>query len=424
MLTRMCKKLYLLPDIIQGLLSVTKLILKGVVEIMRFLIPRAAQWLFLFVGISLIAGQSLASQVIIPAPPQLAASAYLLVDADTGKVIVEHNADQQLAPASLTKMMTSYIVSEEVATGRLKDADLVQISDDAWRRGGTKSGSSTMFLDPRSEVSVLDLLRGVIIQSGNDASIALAQHVAGSESAFADVMNQQAQLLGMTSSTFKNATGWPAEGHLTTARDLATLASALINDHPEHYSLYSEKYFKYNGINQPNRNKLLFTDKSVDGLKTGHTKEAGYCLVSSAVRQNMRLISVVLGAKSESSRAAESQKLLAYGFRYYQTHKLYSAGDVLGDARVWGGDPQQLSLTIAKDSLATIPRGAQKRVKAELQTDVDIEAPVVKGQVLGRLKVTLDDETLVETDLVAAADIAEAGLFDRLWDSVIRMFEE
>lgn len=378
--------------------------------------------LFLFATVS--TSPAFAAQVIIPAPPQIAASAYLLMDADTGKVIMEHNADEQLPPASLTKMMTSYIVSEEVAAGRLKDTDLVRISDDAWRRGGSASGSSTMFLDPRTEVPVIDLLRGVIIQSGNDASIALAQHIAGSEDAFADIMNQQAELLGMTHSHFRNATGWPAEGHLTTARDLSILARALINDHGSHYELYSERYFKYNGINQPNRNKLLFTDNSVDGIKTGHTNAAGYCLVASAVRDDMRLISVIMGARSESARATESQKLLAYGFRYYQTHKLYSAGDELGTARVWGGDPQQLSLTVADDILATIPRGAQANVKAEIETNTSIEAPVAKGQVLGKLRVTLDDDTLVETDLVAASDIAEAGLFDRLWDSIVRLFEE
>jgi len=281
-----------------------------------------------------------------------------------------------------------------------------------------------MFLKEGSEVPVLDMLRGVIIQSGNDASIALAEHIAGSEEAFAEVMNQQAQLLGMTSSNFRNATGWPAEGHLTNARDLSILARALINDHPEHYKLYSERYLKHNGINQPNRNKLLFTNKYVDGLKTGHTKEAGYCLVASSVRNGMRLVSVVMGTRSESSRAVESQKLLAYGFRYYQTHKLYSAGEVLGQARVWGGEPQQLTLTIANDLLATIPRGAQDKVKAEIQMEADIEAPVAKGQVMGKLQVTLESELLIETDLVAATDIAEAGLLDRAWDAVLRMFEE
>ncbi|SMF20687.1 D-alanyl-D-alanine carboxypeptidase (penicillin-binding protein 5/6) [Alteromonadaceae bacterium Bs31] len=392
---------------------------------MRLIIPRAV---IFFVTTLLIAAlhvnAAMAAQVIIPAPPQLSASAYLLIDADTGRVIVEHNADIPLPPASLTKMMTSYIVSEEIAAGRLKDTDLVRVSDEAWRRGGTKSGSSTMFLNVRSEVPVIDMLRGVIIQSGNDASIALAEHIAGSEQAFADVMNQQAQLLGMSNSHFVNATGWPAEGHTTTVRDLSTLARALIQDHPEHYELYSERYFKHNGINQPNRNKLLFTDKSVDGIKTGHTEAAGFCLVASAVRNDMRLISVVMGARSESSRAIESQKLLAYGFRYYQTHTLYQSGDVLGEGRVWGGEPQRVEFTISDDILATIPQGAQKQVKAETIVDSAIEAPVSKGQVLGKLLISLEDETLAETDLVAASDIPQAGFFARTWDAVVRMFEE
>lgn len=390
---------------------------------MRFSIARVAllsvQWALL-----LCAAAANADQVIIPAPPQLAAKAYLLVDADTGEVIVENNADEQLPPASLTKMMTSYIVSEEIETGRLKETDLVRVSDDAWLRGGAKSGSSTMFLEARSEVPVIDMLRGVIIQSGNDASIALAQHIAGSEGAFADVMNQQAQLLGMSNSHFVNATGWPADGHLTTARDLAILARALIKDHPDHYALYSEKYFKHNGINQPNRNKLLFTDKTVDGIKTGHTEAAGYCLVASSERDSMRLISVVMGAKSEKSRAAESQKLLAYGFRYYQTHKLYTAGDELGRARVWGGDPKELVLTVDHDILATIPRGAHNNVKASIETNAALEAPIAKHQVLGTLTVSLEDNTLVQTDLVAASDIPQAGLLDRAWDAILRLFEE
>ncbi len=362
-----------------------------------------------------------ANQVIIPAPPQLAAKAYVLLDADTGAVLVENNSMQPLPPASLTKMMTSYIVSEEIHVGRLKETDLVTISDDAWRRGGAKSGSSTMFLNPRTQVPVIDLLRGVIIQSGNDASIALAQHLAGSESAFADVMNQQAKLLGMTDSQFKNATGWPADGHVTTAKDLSILARALVKDHPEHYKIYSERYFKYNGINQPNRNKLLFTDKFVDGIKTGHTEEAGYGLVSSAVRDDMRLIAVVLGTKSEQQRANESQRLLAFGFRYYKTHTLYSDTDVLSTHKVWGGLSDQLQLGVKKPVVATIPRGSQKALNAQIQTDKVIKAPVAMGQVLGKLVITLNDETIAEEDLVAMSGIEEAGFFARTWDSLILM---
>ncbi len=374
---------------------------------------------------SLVAAVTQASQIIIPAPPQLAATAYLLVDADTGKVLIEHNADEVLPPASLTKMMTAYIVSEEISAGRLKERDLIRVSDNAWRTGGAATGSSTMYLEPRSEIPVIDLIRGVIIQSGNDASIALAEHIAGSEIAFADVMNQQAQLLGMTNSNFINATGWPAEGHVTTARDLSLLAKAVINDHPEHYAIYSEKYYKHNGINQPNRNRLLFRNKFVDGLKTGHTKEAGYCLVASELRNGMRLISVVMGTRSEEIRAAESQRLLAHGFRYYATHKLYSADQALEqlNQRVWGGLQQQVSLALESDITATIPRGSRKNLSVETQIDSVIKAPVTKGQELGRLVVSLNGDVVADEALVAVTAIEESGFFARTWDSLMLMVQ-
>ncbi len=358
-----------------------------------------------------------ARQMIIPAPPQLAASGYLLIDGDTGKVLVEHNADQQLPPASLTKMMTSYIVSSEIDSGNMHEDDLVNISVKAWKMGGSK-----MFVREGTRVSIKDLLRGVIIQSGNDASVALAEHVAGSEAAFVDVMNQQAALLGMNNTQFHNATGWPAAGHVTTARDLSLLARALINDFPDHYKLYSEKYYKYNGINQPNRNKLLFRDSSVDGLKTGHTEEAGYCLVSSARKNGMRLISVVMGTRSDAARAAESQKLLAYGFRYFQTHKLYSQGDELTTARVWAGQVEQVELGIKNDLYLTIPRGAEKVLEAKMHIDDVIKAPFKAGQELGNLTVVLNEETLVDIPLVAISDVAEAGALARLWDAIKLFF--
>jgi len=366
-----------------------------------------------------------ASQIIIPAPPQLASTAYLLIDADTGKVLVENNANITLPPASLTKMMTSYVVSEEIIAGRLNEQDYVRITENAWRKGGAASGSSTMFLKPRSEVPVIDLIRGVIIQSGNDASIALAEHVAGSEEAFVDVMNQTASLLGMNNTNFANATGWPADGHVTTAGDLAVLARAVINDHPEHYSIYSEKYFKHNGINQPNRNKLLFRNQFVDGLKTGHTNEAGYCLVASEKRGDMRLIAVVLGTKSEEARAAETQRLLAYGFRYYSTLKLYSAEAALPDLtqRVWGGETDQVDLELDKDIVATIPRGARKNLQVETQIDSVIEAPIEVGQELGELIVRLDDETVARQKLVAVTAVEQAGLVARLWDKLMLMVQ-
>lgn len=358
-----------------------------------------------------------ARPVIIPAPPQLAASAYFLVDTNTGRVLVEHNADKLLPPASMTKMMTSYIVSSEIERGAINPDDLVEISVNAWKKGGSK-----MFIREGTRVSVKDLLKGVIIQSGNDASIALAEHLAGSEQAFADVMNQQAALLGMTNTVFKNSTGWPEDGHVSTVRDLAILGSALIHDFPDHYELYSEKYFSYNGINQPNRNKLLFTDKTVDGIKTGHTEEAGYGLTASSEKNGMRLVSVVIGTRSESARAAESQKLLSYGFRYYYTHKLYSQNDVVNTATVWKGQSDVVDLAINQDVFLTVPRGSEDDLVATVHIDQVIEAPIEKGQELGHVVVMLNEEELLNLPVIALSAVEEAGFFSRISDSVTLFF--
>lgn len=358
-----------------------------------------------------------AEPVLIPAPPQLAASGYLLMDASTGEVLVEKNADAPLPPASLTKMMTSYIVSGEIARGNLSEDEMVNISVKAWKMGGSK-----MFIREGTQVSVKDLLRGVIIQSGNDASVALAEQIAGSEESFVDIMNQQAALLGMTGTHFENATGWPAKGHITTASDLAILARALIRDYPEHYAMYAEKYFKYNGINQANRNKLLFRDPSVDGLKTGHTEEAGYCLVSSAAKDDMRLIAVVMGARSEEARAVESQKLLTYGFRYFQTHKLYALGDEISSVRIWSGKADNLAIGVADDVFLTIPRGAQENLQATMHVDNIIKAPIAAGQELGNVTVELDGKLLLDIPLVAQQVVEPAGFFSRIWDSIKLFF--
>ncbi|UTF59800.1 D-alanyl-D-alanine carboxypeptidase family protein [Gilvimarinus sp. DA14] len=369
--------------------------------------------LFAVLGGLALAFSASAQQVLIPAPPQLAASAYLLLDAETGKVLVEHNADEQLPPASLTKMMTSYIVTHELEQGRLSEQDLVNISVQAWQMGGSK-----MFVREGTQVPVMDLLRGVIIQSGNDASVALAEHVAGGEDAFADVMNQTASMLGMKNTHYVNSTGWPAEGHLTTARDLAILAKAIIEDHPQYYPLYAEKYYEYNGINQPNRNRLLFRDESVDGLKTGHTEAAGYCLVASANRGDMRLISVVMGTSSENSRAAETQKLLAYGFRYFENTTVYRAGEALETARIWYGRSDQVSLSVAEDIRLTIPRGSRGSIEANLQLADTLKAPVSAGQQLGTVTLTLNGEVLAEVPAVAVNAVEEAGIFARLIDAI------
>jgi len=315
-------------------------------------------------------------------------------------------------------MMTSYVVEYEAERGKIKYTDPVLISVNAWRTGGSK-----MFVREGTTVSVEDLLKGIIIQSGNDASVAIAEHIAGSESAFADIMNQHAKVLGMNNTHFVNATGLPAQNHYTSARDLAILAKALITHFPEQYKIYAEKYFTWNDIRQPNRNLLLWRDNTVDGLKTGHTDEAGYCLVASAVRDGMRLISVVLGTTSEEARARETQKLLSYGFRYFETHPLYSAGVSLQDAQVWKGTVDTVSLGLAEPVAVTIPRGQKDKLQATLEIDSLLQAPLTEGQVLGQLKITLGDEVVAERPLIALQAVEEGGFFKRLWDSIILFFK-
>src|SRR5690606_38056577 len=341
----------------------------------------------------------------------------------TGQVIVEHNARERLPPASLTKMMTSYIVSQEIESGRIKEDDKARVSEYARKLGGWASGSSVRSLVPNSRATIIDLLRGVIIQSGNDASIVLAEHIAGSEAAFADIMNQQAELLGMVDSHFENSTGLPGDNHLTTAYDMALMAQALIRDFPEHYKIYSEKYFEYDNHRQPNRNRLLWRDSDVDGVKTGHTQAAGYCLVASAVKDGMRLISVVMGTNSEEIRARESQTLLNYGFRYFETAKLFSAGQVLVDnSRVWYGDRDYVNLVASEDIYATIPRGSKELLQTDVQVAPVLKAPLEQGQELGRAKVTYEGDQLADISVVVAEAVPEAGIFSRLWDAIMLFF--
>jgi D-alanyl-D-alanine carboxypeptidase (penicillin-binding protein 5/6) len=357
-----------------------------------------------------------AAQALVPQPPQLGASAYILMDALTGKVIAELNADQVLPPASLTKMMTAYMLAYELAAGNVSLDDQVHISEKAWRTEGSR-----MFIQEGKFVSLEDLMRGVIIQSGNDASVAVAEHLAGSEDAFADLMNQHATRLGMTHTVFHNSTGLPAEGHLTTARDLAILAQAIIRDYPEHYRVYSEKEFTFNKIRQPNRNKLLWSDNTVDGLKTGYTEAAGYCMVASAKRDGQRLISVILGASSPEARARESQKLITYGMRFYETHLLYDAQERLAKVRVWGGEQDYVELMLESELAVTIPRGQAKYIKATMDINTGITAPLSAGDVLGKLIITLDTEIILEQDLVAAEDMIKGGFFKGLVDGLKRL---
>ena len=363
-------------------------------------------------------GIALAAAVpIIPPPPSVAASSYLLIDVDTQRVLVEHNSREPLPPASLTKIMTGYLVAVELEAGRIQLDDEVPISVKAWRTEGSR-----MFVREGTTVRLEDLLRGVIIQSGNDASVALAEYVAGSESAFASMMNQQAALLGMDTSQFDNATGLPSETHRTSAWDLALLTRELIKRYPDSYALYAERSFTFNDIEQPNRNRLLWRDRTVDGVKTGHTEEAGYCLVASAERDNMRLISVVMGTESEEARMRESQKLLSYGFRHFETQRLYEAGVPLKTAELWYGDAEEVELGVAEDLYVTIPRGHYDELQAELQVARVIEAPLDQGDEFGEVRLRLNDETVHRAPLVALAAAPEAGMFSRLGDAIYLFF--
>ena len=374
-----------------------------------------AQRAFLFLGL-LSAPLAWSSQQVVPAPPQLAATSYVLMDAASGNVLIEQNADERLPPASLTKLMTAYLATLDINRGQIKGSDLVRISEKAWRMGGSK-----MFIEVGNEVAVDDLLRGIIIQSGNDASVAIAEHIAGSEEAFADMMNATAERLGMANSQFRNATGWPDPEHYSSAKDMAKLARAIIYEDPQHYAIYAQKEFLWNGIKQPNRNLLLWRDKTVDGLKTGHTEEAGYCLVSSAVRDGMRLISVVFGTNSEQARAAETQKLLTYGFRFFETRTFYQKGAELAQAQVWKGTTRQLKAGLADDLTLTLPKGQLDKLQAGMTLNPQLMAPIEQGQVIGKVEVKLGEEVVHSADLVALESVEEGGLFRRLWDS-IRLF--
>lgn len=357
-----------------------------------------------------------AAQSIMPRPPEVAASSYILMDATTGHIIMEQNADEALPPASLTKIMTAYIAEVEIDNGNMSYDDQVYISEKAWRTQGSKT-----FVDVGSYVRVEDLLRGIIIQSGNDASVAMAEHIAGSEEAFADLMNQHAQALGMDQSLFLNASGLDTasgDTNLMSARDLMKLARATIQEHPDHYDIYSEREFTFNGITQGNRNSLLFRDPSVDGMKTGWTDRAGYCLVASAERDGMRLISVVMGTASEEARAVETQKMLSYGFRFYETHKLYEVGDVVSSARVWSGAENSVDLGINEEVYITIPRGRADELTATLDSEEFIRGGFEAGTVLGSVNVSLDDEVLYSGDVVAIQGVERAGWVKRLIDAL------
>ncbi len=360
---------------------------------------------------------SATAAVVIPPAPSVAAKGFILVDVQTNNVIAEQNADILLAPASLTKMMTSYVIGKEIASGNIKETDMVTISENAWSKNFPDS--SKMFIEVGKQVSVADLNRGIIIQSGNDACVAMAEHIAGSEEAFVSMMNMHAKKLGMENTHFVNSHGLHDADHYTTPRDMAILSKALIEDVPEEYAVYAEKEFTFNNIKQYNRNGLLW-DKSlnVDGIKTGHTSDAGYSLVTSATQGDMRLISVVMGTDSERARKVENKKLLKYGFRFYETITPYKAGDSFVSHRIYMGDKDTVDLGILQDTPINIPRGQSKLLEANFKLDKKLEAPIAKGEVVGTLYLQIEGEDIAEYPLVTLQEVNQGGFIDRMTDYV------
>ena len=373
--------------------------------------------IFLLFSLVLLSVVSHAAVRPVPSVPVVSAKSYILQDFASGHVIAELNAKQRLPPASITKLMTAYVVSNELSAGNITLEDEVLISEKAWRMVGSRS-----FIEVNTKVTVGVLLRGMIIQSGNDAAVALAEHVAGSEETFSQMMNQYAQQLGMFDTNYQNATGLPGKDHYTTAKDIAILSTAVIRDFPDHYAWYAEKKFTYNNITQQNRNKLLWRDKSVDGLKTGHTQEAGYCLAASSERQGTRLISVVLGTDSENARAAETQKLFSYGFRFFETHVLYGADQEVTTSKVWKGLTNIVSLGLETPLAVTVPRGSYKELVATTNVNLPFIAPILIGQALGNVEIHLHGKLVATSSLVALEAIEKGSWWRRLIDTLLMMF--
>jgi D-alanyl-D-alanine carboxypeptidase (penicillin-binding protein 5/6) len=356
------------------------------------------------------------ASVMVPQAPQLSAKAWVLMDADSGAIISSQDPDERLPPASLTKLMTVYIATRDIQAGRLKPDDKVTVSSNAWATGGSR-----MFLAEHSSVTVDDLLHGIIIDSGNDSAVALAEHIAGSEDAFAQLMNNMAQKIGLTDSHFMNPTGLPVDNHYSSAHDMARLARAIIHDEAGYYPLYANKYFTWNGIRQPNRNLLLWRDPSVDGLKTGHTEAAGYCMVTSAVRDHQRLISAVFGSTTMANRAEDTQKLLNYGFRFYETHTYQQGGKVLATPPLWKGEKSTLAVGLLDDMTLTLPRKSNRNVQTRLNLNSPLQAPIAAGGVVGSLDLYDGDQKIASKPLVALEDGKQGGLLTRLFDG-LRMF--
>jgi D-alanyl-D-alanine carboxypeptidase (penicillin-binding protein 5/6) len=370
-------------------------------------------------GLALCMSSAMAA---VPPPPKLPADAYFLMDASTGKILVDHKGDLSLPPASLTKIMTGYVLANEVASGRASLGDIISVSRTAWSQNPTFKGSSLMWIEPGKPVSLEDLERGVVISSGNDASVAVAEHLAGTEASFVDVMNQLADELGLDKTAYRNPHGLPHPEHRTTARDLATLSVALINNHPEHYKIYKEQSFTYNGIKQYNRNSLLRSDSSVDGLKTGYTSEAGYGLVASAQREGMRLVSVVLGSASKRTRASENSSLLNYGFRFFQNLRPLSAEVTLIEPRVWKGASELVHAGVLESVVLTVPRERTEAVVKVVALE-QLEAPLARGDEIGTVSIVRGAEVLFETPLLVLEDVPSGGFFKRLFDALLLWFQ-
>ncbi len=368
---------------------------------------------------------ALSDNLPIPdAPAPATSKAWLVMDYATGEVLAGENVDAAVDPASITKVMTSYVIAAEMAAGKVKPTDQVMMSENAWRSGGAGTDGSYSGFEVNQAAPLVEMEKGMVVQSGNDAAIALAEHVAGSEAAFAQLMNAYAKKIGMTRSHFVNPHGLTAEGHVTTARDLAILGRALIRDFPEAYSYNKIKELTVGPITQPNRNLLLWRDPSVDGIKTGHTSAAGYCLMASAKRGEQRLVTVVMGNTSENQRAVDSQALLNWGFRFYESHKLYEAGKPLAQPKVWKGEANQVAVGVSVPLLVSTPRGKYDRLKASMDLPKSLEAPIAKGQKLGMVKVALDGKIVASAPLVALQAVEEGGFFKRLWHSLLMWWAE
>ena len=352
-------------------------------------------------------------QSFIPDPPKIGAKNFILIDSITGKVLAQQSPDGKVEPASITKIMTGYVVADQIKQGFISENDEVLISENCWRKGGSR-----MFIEAGKRVLVSDLIKGMVVQSGNDASCALAEHVAVSEEGFVDLMSRYIYDMGLKNTNFVNVTGWPDENHYSSARDIAILSKRLIEDFPAHYDIYKEKFFTFNDIKQRNRNSLLWQDETIDGLKTGHTESAGYCLVSSGVRNETRLIAVTLGSSSEKQRIVDNRRLLDYGFRYFRTKKVLSAMEILAEEQVWGGEKESLSLLSSQDIYFTLPLRDFQNIKSNIVLDDYLQAPIAKDQKVGKLEFSLNNKVIKSIDIVSSEEVDSLGVFGQAWSNI------